>query len=67
MSFNYFSGVNGIVHNWDPTLKCCHLEEGDVGMANMVKGYFGIDPLSVILSQTGNDIRHDLCADFLTS
>ncbi len=43
--------INGIVHELQPTLESCHLEQSQVGHGNIVKIDIGINPHSVILHE----------------
>ena len=52
----YFSGVRGVVHDADPALEDGHLEEGEVRVANMVKGHDRPGPSEVVLGQAGRPI-----------
>jgi hypothetical protein len=57
---SHFSRIDGVVHDRDPALEGCHLEERDVGDADVIEGDPGVDPLGVVLGQAGHDVRNYL-------
>lgn len=44
----HISGVNGIIHNWDPPLEGGHLKEGYVGVPHVIKCDATIHPSRII-------------------
>ena len=58
---SHFSGVDSVVHDWNPSLECGHLEERDVGVAHVVEGYAAVNPLGVVLTQARLDVGDNLC------
>ncbi len=65
-SLPHVSGVRCVAHDGDPPLEGGHLEEGDVGVANMVERDAAVDPLGVVLRQAGSHVRDDLSAHSLS-
>lgn len=64
---SHFSRIDRIVHDRHPAFESGHLEERDVGDADVVKGYPRIDPLCVVFGETGHHVRNYLSTDPLTS
>jgi len=44
---SHLSGVNSIIHNWNPAFECSHLEETEVSFPHMVKVHWRILPCVV--------------------
>ena len=63
---SYVSAVHSIVHDVNPALENGHLEEGEVGVAHVVKVDVRVLP-GEALGQTGLSVRNPLWAGHLTS
>ena len=55
-----FARVNGVLHDGDPALEGGHLEQGQVGVAHVVKVDGRVDPLGPVLLQAGRHVGGDL-------
>lgn len=55
----YIGGVNSIIHNIGPPLENCHLEQGEVGLAHVIKVYVAVDPGEIVVDTSGH-VRHNV-------
>ena len=61
----HVSGIDGIRHDSNPAFESSNLKEWDVGVSNMVKSDWRVNPFGVVLAQACPDIGDNLSTHLL--
>lgn len=61
----YLSGIDGIVHDWNPSFKSSHLKKTKIRLPNVIKIHWGVLP-RIIFSFASYLIRYNFVIQFVT-